>query len=41
MKASELSADYIVPTVFNPGVVSAVAAAVEDVVRAERQASSS
>ena len=41
VKASELSADYIVPTVFNPGVVSAVAAAVEDVVRAERQASSS
>ncbi len=32
--ASELSADYIVPTVFNPAVVPAVAGAVEAVVRA-------
>jgi malate dehydrogenase (oxaloacetate-decarboxylating) len=34
---SELSADYIVPTVFNPGVVAAVAAAVEEVARPQRQ----
>jgi malate dehydrogenase (oxaloacetate-decarboxylating) len=36
---SELSADYIVPTVFNPSVVSAVAAAVQAVVRAGRAGS--
>ena len=36
VKDSERSADYIVPTVFNPGVVSAVSAAVADVVRASR-----
>lgn len=33
VKPSELSANYIIPTVFNPNVVSAVAAAVEKVVR--------
>ena len=33
VKESELSVDYIVPTVFNPNVVSAVAAAVERVAR--------
>ena len=33
VQESELSADYIVPTVFNPNVVSAVASAVEKVVR--------
>jgi malate dehydrogenase (oxaloacetate-decarboxylating) len=33
VKPSELSAEYIVPTVFNPNVVKAVAAAVEEVVR--------
>ncbi len=33
VKDTELSADYIVPTVFNPGVVAAVAAAVEGVAR--------
>lgn len=38
VKDSELSADYIVPTVFNPGVVSAVAAAVEEVARPQRLA---
>ncbi|MFI5035628.1 MAG: NAD-dependent malic enzyme [Acidimicrobiales bacterium] len=36
VKESELSADYIVPTVFNPGVVPAVAAAVEEVARPRR-----
>ena len=36
VKESELSADYIVPTVFNPGVVTAVASAVEDVVKSRR-----
>ena len=34
VKENELSADYIVPTVFNPNVVTAVAAAVEKVARA-------
>ncbi len=34
VKPSELSAEYIVPTVFNPNVVKAVAAAVEQVARA-------
>ena len=34
--AAELSATYIVPTVFNPGVVPAVSAAVEAVVRSSR-----
>ncbi len=38
VKPSELSADYIVPTVFNPSVVKAVAAAVEETVRATREA---
>jgi malate dehydrogenase (oxaloacetate-decarboxylating) len=33
VRATELSPDYIVPTVFNPSVVSVVAAAVADVVR--------
>lgn len=33
VQASELSPDYIVPTVFNASVVTAVAAAVEDVLR--------
>ncbi|MDE3065626.1 MAG: NAD-dependent malic enzyme [Acidobacteriota bacterium] len=33
---SELSADYIVPTVFHPGVVKAVAAAVAEVARTHR-----
>jgi malate dehydrogenase (oxaloacetate-decarboxylating) len=32
VKPTELSPDYIVPTVFNPNVVTAVAAAVEVVV---------
>jgi len=36
VKASELSAEYIVPTVFNPSVVKAVASAVEKVVRAQQ-----
>ncbi len=36
VKESELSADYIVPTVFNPGVVTAVATAVEEVVKSRR-----
>ncbi|MGH7175495.1 MAG: NAD(P)-dependent malic enzyme [Minisyncoccia bacterium] len=36
VKESELSADYIVPTVFNPAVVSAVSSAVADVVRSSR-----
>jgi malic enzyme len=31
VKPTELSPDYIVPTVFNPNVVKAVAAAVESV----------
>ncbi len=34
VKESELSADYIVPTVFNPTVMRAVAEAVEEVARA-------
>ena len=34
VKPSELSAEYIVPTVFNPNVVKAVAEAVEKVARA-------
>jgi malate dehydrogenase (oxaloacetate-decarboxylating) len=34
VKPTELSAEYIVPTVFNPNVVKAVAAAVEQVARA-------
>ena len=34
VKENELSADYIVPTVFNPSVVTAVAEAVEKVARA-------
>jgi malate dehydrogenase (oxaloacetate-decarboxylating) len=34
VKTNELSADYIVPTVFNPVVVTVVAAAVEKVARA-------
>ena len=38
VQASELSSDYIVPTVFNPNVVSAVALAVEKVVRASQHA---
>ena len=38
VKSSELSADYIVPTVFNPNVVAAVAAAVEKVARGSRHA---
>jgi len=33
VKATELSPDYIVPTVFNTSVVTAVASAVEDVLR--------
>jgi hypothetical protein len=33
VKATELSPDYIVPTVFNSTVVGAVAAAVEGVLR--------
>jgi malate dehydrogenase (oxaloacetate-decarboxylating) len=37
VKESELSADYIVPTVFNPGVVGAVAEAVGSVARASIQ----
>ncbi len=36
VKDSERSPDYIVPTVFNPGVVSAVSSAVAEVVRAAR-----
>ena len=36
VKPSELSAEYIVPTVFNPNVVKAVSAAVEQVVRAKQ-----
>ncbi len=36
VKTSELSPDYIVPTVFNPNVVGAVAAAVEAVLRVPR-----
>ena len=35
-RTRELSPDYIVPTVFNPGVVSAVSSAVAEVVRAAR-----
>jgi malate dehydrogenase (oxaloacetate-decarboxylating) len=38
VKSSELSSEYIVPTVFNPNVVKAVAAAVERVVRGESEA---
>ena len=38
VKPDELSADYIVPTVFNPHVVPAVAAAVAETVRARREA---
>jgi len=41
VQASELSSDYIVPTVFNPNVVSAAALAVEKVARASKHASSS
>jgi malic enzyme len=37
VKENELSADYIVPTVFNPNVVTAVAEAVEKVARASLQ----
>jgi malate dehydrogenase (oxaloacetate-decarboxylating) len=37
VKENELSADYIVPTVFNPIVVTAVAEAVEKVARASLQ----
>jgi malate dehydrogenase (oxaloacetate-decarboxylating) len=37
VKANELSADYIVPTVFNPNVVTAVAEAVQKVARASLQ----
>jgi malate dehydrogenase (oxaloacetate-decarboxylating) len=37
VKENELSADYIVPTVFNPNVVTAVAEAVEKVARASTQ----
>jgi malate dehydrogenase (oxaloacetate-decarboxylating) len=37
VKEKELSADYIVPTVFNPNVVTAVAEAVEKVARASTQ----
>ena len=37
VKESELSKDYIVPTVFNASVVKAVAAAVEKVARASMQ----
>jgi malate dehydrogenase (oxaloacetate-decarboxylating) len=36
VKATELSPDYIVPTVFNANVVTAVAAAVEDVLRVSK-----
>jgi malate dehydrogenase (oxaloacetate-decarboxylating) len=36
VKPSELSAEYIVPTVFNPNVVKAVSAAVEEVVHAKQ-----
>jgi malate dehydrogenase (oxaloacetate-decarboxylating) len=38
VKATELSPDYIVPTVFNANVVTAVAAAVEGVLRAPHNA---
>lgn len=38
VKETELSADYIVPTVFNPNVVKAVAAAVEAVARESMRA---
>ena len=41
VKDSERSPDYIVPTVFNPGVVSAVSAAVAEVVRASRSGAGS
>jgi malate dehydrogenase (oxaloacetate-decarboxylating) len=37
VKENELSADYIVPTVFNPNVVTAVAEAVEKVARVSLQ----
>jgi len=37
VKESELSANYIVPTVFNPNVVTAVAEAVEKVARASME----
>jgi malate dehydrogenase (oxaloacetate-decarboxylating) len=37
VKENELSADYIVPTVFNPNVVTAVAEAVQKVARASLQ----
>jgi len=40
VKENELSADYIVPTVFNPNVVKAVAAAVEAVARESMRVSS-
>jgi malate dehydrogenase (oxaloacetate-decarboxylating) len=36
VKPSERSRDYIIPTVFNPAVVGAVAAAVQEVVRASK-----
>jgi malate dehydrogenase (oxaloacetate-decarboxylating) len=38
VKETELSADYIVPTVFNPNVVKAVSAAVEAVARESMRA---
>ena len=38
VSSSELSATYIVPTVFNPGVVPAVATAVERVARSSQRA---
>ena len=37
VKETELSANYIVPTVFNPNVVTAVAEAVEKVARASME----
>ncbi|HEY5121092.1 MAG TPA: NAD-dependent malic enzyme [Acidimicrobiales bacterium] len=40
VKEAELSANYIVPTVFNPNVVTAVAGAVEKVARASMELSS-
>ena len=40
VKEAELSANYIVPTVFNPNVVTAVAEAVEKVARASMELSS-
>jgi malate dehydrogenase (oxaloacetate-decarboxylating) len=40
VKENELSADYIVPTVFNASVVKAVAAAVEAVARESMRVSS-